>query len=273
MLVLLLTCSVHAQDPAEYFKQNCVSCHTIGGGRLTGPDLQNVSERQDAEWLVRFISNPKAMIDSGDPYALELLDQSRGVVMPTPQNITPAFARELVALIQEESAKEESQFRGLQISDAPFTAMDIARGKAVFEGRVKLTNGGPACVSCHNTAGLGGLEGGRLGPDLTLVFERLEGRKGLAAWLLNPATVTMQSVFSEQPLQQDEILPLVAYFEDRSKKSAIAPANTASFRFFLLGLFGVIVALALFDILWKKRLRSVRRTQVLDAANEVLHGR
>jgi mono/diheme cytochrome c family protein len=273
LAVLLIVGVTFAQDPVEYFRQNCISCHTIGGGRLTGPDLKDVTDRADPDWLVRFITNPKAMIDSGDPYALKLQEESRGVVMATPPNITPAFARELVDLIQIESEKEESQFRGLQISDTPFTAADIAHGKALFEGKVKLANGGPACVSCHNTEGLAGLGGGRLGPDLTLVYERLEGRKGLASWMLAPSTVTMQSVFADRPLQQDEILPLVAYFEDRSKNVATTPVDTAAFRFFLLGLLGVLIALALFDILWKKRLRSVRRTQVLDAANEVLHGR
>ena len=30
-----------AQDTPDYFRQNCMNCHTIGGGRLTGPDLKD----------------------------------------------------------------------------------------------------------------------------------------------------------------------------------------------------------------------------------------
>ena len=30
--------SVRAQDTDDYFRQKCFSCHTIGGGPLTGPD-------------------------------------------------------------------------------------------------------------------------------------------------------------------------------------------------------------------------------------------
>ena len=55
------------QDASAFFKQNCTSCHTIGGGRLTGPDLKDVTARKDRAWLVQFLQSPKSMIDSGDP--------------------------------------------------------------------------------------------------------------------------------------------------------------------------------------------------------------
>ena len=62
---------VHGQDTTDYYRQNCMNCHTIGGGPLTGPDLKSVTERQDREWLVGFMQNPQAVIASGDPYALK----------------------------------------------------------------------------------------------------------------------------------------------------------------------------------------------------------
>ena len=37
-----------AQETAEYFRTRCTSCHTIGGGRLTGPDLKNVMQQAAA---------------------------------------------------------------------------------------------------------------------------------------------------------------------------------------------------------------------------------
>lgn len=271
-VALLIAGASFAQDPVAYFRQNCVSCHTIGGGRLTGPDLKNVTQRRERAWLVRFITNPKAVINSGDPTALKLKDEARGVVMPIPPGINRELANALLDMIERESALEESQFKGMTIPTAPFTAQDIERGRALFLGREPLANGGPSCVGCHTTVGLGGLAGGKLGPDLTRVFERLQGRQGLAAWMQAPATPTMRSVFRNQPLQQDEILPLVAYFEDRAKAPAVTPAGPASFNFFLIGLLGSVVVLVLFDIIWKRRLRSVRRRQVMDAAKEVLHG-
>ena len=70
--------------------------------------------------------------------------------------------------------------------------------------------------------GIGVLAGGKLGPDLNAVFERLNGRKGLATWLSAPATPTMQAVFKDHPLDSEEILPLVAYFADK----AVAPPES-----------------------------------------------
>ena len=51
--------TLHAQDAAGFFKQNCTSCHTIGGGRLTGPDLKDVTTRRDRQWFVQFRRAPK----------------------------------------------------------------------------------------------------------------------------------------------------------------------------------------------------------------------
>ena len=57
------------------------------------------------------------------------------------------------------------------------------------------------------------LGGGRLGPDLTNVYERLKGRAALSAWLMAPGTETMQPIFKNHPLSAEEIHALVAYFE------------------------------------------------------------
>ena len=262
---LLLVCSVssymQAQDPAADFRQNCMSCHTIGGGRLTGPDLKNVGQRKDRDWLIRFVTDPRAMIDSGDPYALELLSQARNAVMPTLPGMTRLRAESLLRLIEDESKLEKSQFVGVQVSDRPFTANDVEIGRMLFTGRRSLKNGGASCISCHTVHGLGALGGGTLAPDLTTVFERYEGRKALSTWLSAPATPTMQSVFRNNAIDGDEVLPLVAYFQQTLQRN---PEDTATSRlnFVLLGLGGAIVVLGLFDILWKGRFKSVRRTLV-----------
>jgi mono/diheme cytochrome c family protein len=249
------------QETADFFRQNCSSCHTIGGGRLTGPDLKDVTKRKDLDWLAQFIVNPKAVIDGGDPYAGELVKEARGQIMPTIFGMTRERAESLLKLIEAESLLEKSQFIGLQISDKPFTPADLARGKEYFQGTRPFTNGAAACLSCHSLHDAGLLGGGRLGPDLTRAYERLQGRKGLAAWLMAPATSTMQPIFKAHPLQPDEILPLVAYLEESAKlggeESAVAPLN-----FFLLGLGGTVVGLVVFDALWKKRFRAVRRPLV-----------
>src|SRR5512142_1749462 len=67
-------------DDAAFFQQNCATCHTIGGGRLTGPDLKDLAQRRDRAWLANWLQNPTAVVNSGDPYAQKILQDARGVV-------------------------------------------------------------------------------------------------------------------------------------------------------------------------------------------------
>ncbi len=261
-----LTClvparSAGAQDAETYFKNNCAACHTIGGGRLTGPDLKGVTSRRDRAWLTRFIPAPVRTIESGDAYALALQKESYGMVMPTLPSLTPELVNALIDHI-------EAQSGGVAVQSAPpeppaptFTAADVATGRAIFTGRQRLSAGGPACISCHTVKGVGGLGGGQLAPDLTLVAQRLGGARGLTAWLGAPATPTMQVLFAKQALSQNEIIPLAAYFENAAKGGG-QDSRSGLVGFAMLGLSLAVVGLVVMDTAWKDRFRSVRRALV-----------
>jgi mono/diheme cytochrome c family protein len=266
--------SVDAQETAAYFQSNCASCHTIGGGRLTGPDLKGVIERaqaagKDRDWLVTYIQDPQRMINSGDAYAAQLLQEARGVVMTKVVGLDAEKAEFLLDLIEAESLLEESQFIGAAVSNEPFTAKDVERGLALFTGRENFKGGSAMCMNCHRMPGIGGLGGGNLGPDLTRVYEEGQytagGRATLSAWLGAPATPTMQSVLKDKSLEADEIHALVALMEDRAANSQPQPAGASMVSFSILGLLGSALMLFVFDSLWKTRLRSVRRTLVEDS--------
>lgn len=270
LMTIGLRSSLYAQEAADYFKQNCVSCHTIGGGRLTGPDLKNVQDRKDRAWLVQFMMDPKAKLDAGDPYALQLQKDARGAVMPTIVGMNKARSESLLDLIIAESKLEKSHFIGMQLSERPFTSVDVETGRMIFLGTIPLKNGGPSCISCHGVNGIGGLGGGALAPDLTTVFERYEGRKTLATWLSAPATPTMQSVFKKQPIDPEEVLALTAYFQHTLQR-APEDASTARLNFVLIGLGGALIMLAVFDVVWSKRFRAVRRPLVEKRKSEIIH--
>ena len=253
-----------AQEAVGTFRQSCMSCHTVGGGSRVGPDLKNVEERKDRDWLVGFIMDPKGVLASGDAYALKLKDDAAGVIMPPIVGMTRERAEAILDLIAAESQLEASQFAGLDIGDEPFSEADIQLGKAIFRGDVRLENGGPSCLSCHTAEGLGGLGGGRLGPDLSRVFERLQGRKNLASWLLAPATETMQPIYAKASLTNEEILPLVAFLEDEARAGQ-EDSTTAQVIFLLVGLAGAVLFFVVADSLWSGRLRGVRRPLVRGA--------
>ncbi|MFV1963905.1 MAG: c-type cytochrome [Pirellulaceae bacterium] len=250
-----------AQEAAEFFRQNCTSCHTIGGGRLNGPDLKEVAKRQEREWLVRFIADPQAMLDSGDPYAAKLKEEAKGQVMTKVRGINAERAEALLMLIEAESQLERSQFVGLQVSMEPFTPEDVALGRAYFTGARRLKNGATLCLACHAVRGVGALGGGRLGPDLSLVYERLEGRRNLSAWLSAPATTTMQPVFKDRALEPEEISALVAFFEHSANQGGEEGMH-GPLGLLLLGLGGAVAGLVLMDSIWKNRFRDVRRLLV-----------
>jgi len=271
LLVFVASRPTFAQDTPDYYRANCMNCHTIGGGRLTGPDLKDVGKRKDAEWLIGFMQNPKAVVDSGDPYALKLAEESRGVVMPTLPGMTRYRAEQILKLIEDESKLEKSQFEGIKVSSKPFTDADRTAGHSIFIGIQPLKNGGSACIACHSVHGLSALGGGRLGPDLTKVYERLKGRKSLSAWLMAPATETMQPIFKNRPLEAEEIHVLAAYFEGEAKYSE-ADAAVGRMSFLLLGLGLAAALIFLFDSIWKKRFHAVRRPLVDGKIREIHRG-
>jgi len=248
-------------DPEEFFADNCFSCHTIGGGRLTGPDLKNVQDRKESAWLEKFILNPQAIINSGDAYAAKILQEARGVVMSKVANLDPSMVRALLKFIKEESGKEKSRFAGSTIADRPLTDNDYQLGEALFLGTTRLINKGPSCISCHVIAGEGFLGGGLLGPDLTEAFGRLGGKTPLAAWLSNPASATMSPIYKKYPIEEEEVLPLVAFLKNKAEGTEKV-SSAHNFNFMIFGFIGLAILLVLFDLAWRNRMRGVRKPMV-----------
>ncbi len=54
--------------------KGCGACHSIGKGKISGPDLLGVTERRDEEWLKKWLKNPDTMVFT-DPIAKEMLQE------------------------------------------------------------------------------------------------------------------------------------------------------------------------------------------------------
>lgn len=140
-------------------------------------------------------------------------------------------------------------------------AGDPQLGKDLFTGTVGLRNGGAPCMGCHSIAGIGALGGGALGPDLTATAETY-GDAGLASVLAAFPFPTMQPLFSARPLTPEEQAALRAFLEGAPLR---ARPSQALVRLALLAFATGAAALALAHLVWRRRLRDVRRPLVARA--------
>ncbi|MBW1833138.1 MAG: cytochrome c [Deltaproteobacteria bacterium] len=133
-----------AKSGEEIFQSGCNACHTIGGGRLVGPDLLGVSERRTEEWLVKFVQHSQSMVEAGDPVAVGLFEEHNKVTMPD-QALTKA---EVLAVM--EYAKTPHVI-GAVPPDEPvaLTEEDIVLGQNLFEGPRGARHSRKPAISGH----------------------------------------------------------------------------------------------------------------------------
>ncbi len=83
LLLFIYNISSTAQKtPEENFK-TCAACHSIGKGRLVGPDLKGITEKFEEEWLIKFIQSSQTMVKNGDERAVKIFEEFK---IPMPDN-------------------------------------------------------------------------------------------------------------------------------------------------------------------------------------------
>lgn len=145
---------------------------------------------------------------------------------------------------------------------APAEPGDASIGKLLFTGERGFASGAPPCISCHS-AGVGGLDGGALGPNLTKTYADPSKNPLInAAWINNPGTPVMGPVFSNRNVSDDEAQHLRAFFAQQSK-GEVAPSKGGAFTIISLG--GFIGILIVFNIIWSGRYRNRNKGTAHDA--------
>jgi mono/diheme cytochrome c family protein len=246
-----------AQSAAEgeaLFAQRCTSCHTIGGGTLVGPDLKGVVALRERDWLLRWIATPDKLLADGDPLAVQLLQDYNNVPMPN-MALSEAEVQSILVYLETADGTVASEPAAVPVP-APG---DPVLGQALFTGQRQLRNGGTACISCHNVSQAGVLGGGALGPDLSHVVERY-GEAGLVAALTGLPFPTMQGVFAERALTENEVQHLSAYFVQADKTAPAQETYTYTFVWIALG--AALAFLGISHLIWRNRQRGVRKPLV-----------
>lgn len=248
----------------DNFKKYCSSCHSIGGGKLVGPDLADLKKRAPSrDWAIAFTKDPKSQ---NDDYSKKLRAEFNDVMSPWGKSAGGSLDDQTIADIIDfifagGPGLAQKKLRGA-------TAADVETGRMIFTGEQRLQNGGPACISCHSISGVTGLGGGTLAsqvgaknPDLNAAFNRNGGEAGLRAALGSPQFLVMAQVYGQRPMTEDEVIALTAFLGDASRKTQ--PDQRSDY-LIIYGIVGAIAFLFALDFIWIKRFRNVRKTLVGD---------
>lgn len=246
-----------ARQGEHIFRQKCVACHGVGGGdRPTGPDLAGVTERRDSRWLVRMIRHPDEVLDSDDPAAAGMLEKYKGLRMPD-LGISEDEAGALLAYLKIPGGKEHAGAKKVATPASVPATGDLQRGRALYTGAKPFANGGAPCLACHGVAALGPAGGAGFGPDLTGIHEDY-GPEGVASILETLPFPSMEPIYAGRPLTPSEQADLVAFFAEVSGAEAVSIDKVLMMQ---AGA-GVALLLILAAVVWRGRLRTVRRSLV-----------
>jgi len=185
-------------DPAAHrFVTSCAGCHTVGGGKLTGPDLIGVVSWPPADL--------KGAIQRMQKYVGPLSDEE---------------TQTLTTLLRAGDARDRlkrEEARVAQSFAAKMAPPSASNGKALFSGATPLKNGGAACLSCHQAEG----PGGTLGPDLAGVRLKM-GEVALASAIEKSNFKVMEPAYRNHPVTKQESLDLARYLSSLDPSTARA---------------------------------------------------
>ena len=245
-----------AQEPGEQvFNTTCFACHTIGGGRLIGPDLAAVHEKRSQEWLEKFIKSSQSMINDGDAEAVALFEEYGSMLMPDAV-ATDEQIRQVLSYIKAQSAGDaastDASVSEPVTPEEPASEEDILAGQEMFQGGLRFANGGPACNACHEVRNDAVIGGGILAAELTTVFSRMGGA-GVTAILGRAPFPVMQAAYEDRSLTENEVSALVAFLEYADSEQYNQLPRDYGLGLFASGVVGAGVLFGLFGFVWRGR--------------------
>ncbi len=261
-----VTLSASEQKGGELFNSTalCFTCHTIGRGRLVGPDLANVHQRHKNDWLLRFIKSSQTMVQSGDPEAVKLFNEYSKIPMPDPPGVSEADIQSIIDYIIATSSVPGGPAPAVVTGSAP--EGDSATGEKLFIGLIRLKNKGPACNSCHHVRNDNVMAGGSLAKDLTREYSILGGAAtgaiAIDAFLSGTPFPAMEEAYGERPLSKDEIVNLAAFLKRVDQKHEEQHEKDYGKTLLYSGVFGAVILMGAFPVLWRKRKRGSVNSEI-----------
>ena len=178
--------------PVEYFFYRCSGCHTVGGGKLTGPDLITAAQWSSADLGPAIKKMEKNVGPLSEPDIAQMIEFLKDL------NVSGRITRQ--------KQRIEAKLR------AELPPPSFETGQKLFSGQMAFFNGGPACVSCHRFVN----GGGSLGPDLTHIKDRASGVV-LQSAIENASYRIMRSIYEKHKISKEESLHLSEFLTHPEK--------------------------------------------------------
>ncbi len=174
----------------------CYGCHKTAGFtdlRKPGPPLTHIHEKVSADWVKKWLKNPKSFRPTTRmPRFFDLSNTS------TPEDIRRSDA-EIVAI----TAYLYDRSKSLTKFDASQSASPSAtRGREIFE-RV-------GCLGCHSMSD-SGKTANEFGPDLSAIGSKIKDRNWLYTWIRHPQWYFPQTKMPSLRLTDAEASDVAAY--------------------------------------------------------------
>jgi len=256
-----------AQDAGEQvFNTTCFACHTIGGGRLIGPDLAGVHENRSQEWLEQFVKSSQTLINSGDADAVALFEEYNSMLMPD-TFVSDEQIRAVLSFIKAKSSDQPQPAEASAVAQAepeePASEEDILAGQEMFQGNIRFENNGAACNACHDVRNDAVIGGGVLAAELTTVFSRL-GKAGVQSILGRAPFPVMQAAYVDKQLTEVEVRQLVAFLEYADSEEYNQLPRDYGMGLFASGVLGAGVLFGFFAFVWRGRKRGSVNQAIYD---------
>ncbi len=258
--------TIWAQDGEQLFQQ-CKACHTIGQGKLLGPDLLNISKKRDATWLKNFIKSSQTLIKIGDAQAVEIYEEYNKLLM-VDYNLPDSDINAIIKYIDSfntADSKGESTTSSADslaaVKNAEYLASidtdeNTSKGKALFQGKRKFKNGGASCVSCHHVNSKEIVQGGLLAKDLTHCFSTIGGLAGIKGIIDFPPYPAMKDAYENANLTDEENIQIQVFLMHADENNNASESSVSDL--IKQGIIGVIILLVLIFVIWfKRKKRSV----------------
>ena len=166
----------------QIFKEyGCRGCHKVQGMKRikVGPPLKRIGEKVKADWLYRWLRDPKAYLPLTKMPDFRLSEQE---------------AADIARFLIPQTAPRDAE-------QGPIGSYDYERGKKIF--------GESRCITCHPVEG----KGGRIGPDLGKVSSKVRPA-WLFRWIKDPKALLPDTKMPTYGFSDQEARDLVAYLVD-----------------------------------------------------------